>query len=213
MSIEVGSTFGVTFVWRQKDKHWEDNCVAVKKKQGPTVMCWGMIGWGWKGPFHLWEPESKEEREGAAARIAALNQAAQQKEDLLNATWWSSNEWKKLQQPELHTAHKLWQQTLEYMGEKVKTVQSWRGKKFKIFKLKWWDGKGVDSWQYVTKLAWPILWPECRCHLLENPEFILMEENAACHNSDWRNQEWELEGIAKVDWPPNSPDFNPIEKI
>ena len=40
-----------------------------------------------------------------------------------------------------------------------------------------------------------------------------MEDNAACHNSDWTNQEREAEGIAKVDWPPNSPDFNPIEKI
>ena len=40
-----------------------------------------------------------------------------------------------------------------------------------------------------------------------------MEDNASCHSSDWTNQEREAEGIAKVDWPPNSPDFNPIEKI
>ena len=62
-------------------------------------------------------------------------------------------------------------------------------------------------------LARPILWPECRRHLAENASFVLMEDNAACHNSDWTNQERELEGISKVDWPPNLPDFNPIEKI
>jgi transposase len=40
-----------------------------------------------------------------------------------------------------------------------------------------------------------------------------MEDNAACHASHWTNQERENAGIVKVDWPPNSPDFNPIEKI
>ena len=98
-------------------------------------------------------------------------------------------------------------------GEKVKTTQTWRGKKFKIHKLKRGDGKGVDSWRYVTKLARPLLWPQCKRRLAENLDFVLMEDNASCHDSDWTNQEREVEGIAKVDWPPNSPDFNPIEKI
>ena len=65
----------------------------------------------------------------------------------------------------------------------------------------------------MTKLARPILWPKCQDHLTKNPEFILMEDNAACHDSDWTNQERRAEGISKVDWPPNSPDFNPIEKV
>ena len=92
MSIEVGGTFGVSSVWRQKDECWQDDCVGVKKKQGPTVMCWGMFGWGWKGPFHICESESKEECEEAAKQIALLNQAAQEKEDNLNTIWGSSEE-------------------------------------------------------------------------------------------------------------------------
>ena len=212
MSIEVGGTFGVSFVWRQKDERWQDDCVGAKKKQGPTVMCWGMIGWGWKGPFHIWDSESKEEREKAKIQIASLNQAAQAKEDQLNRTWQTSPEWKELRQQELQAARELRQQAL-HTGEKVKTVQSWWGKKFKIYKLKRGEGKGVDSWRYVTKLARPILWPECKRRLADNPSFILVEDNAACHDSDWTNQEREAEGISKVDWPPNSPDFNPIEKI
>ena len=175
-------------------------------------MCWGMIGWGWKGPFHIWESESKEEREEAAKQIALLNQAAQEKENNLNTIWRSSEEWRQLRHQELQVARELRQAALQ-SGEKVKTIQTWRGKKFKIHKLKRGDGKGVDSWRYVTMLARPVLWPECRRHLAENSSFVLMEDNAACHNSDWTNQERELEGISKVDWPPNSPDFNPIEKI
>ena len=93
MSIEVGGTFGVSLVWRHKEERWADDCVGVKKKQGPTVMCWGMIGWGWKGPFHVWEPETKAERDEAADIIASMNKAAKEKEDQLNRTWRNSPEW------------------------------------------------------------------------------------------------------------------------
>ncbi|RPA96197.1 hypothetical protein L873DRAFT_1695450, partial [Choiromyces venosus 120613-1] len=41
----------------------------------------------------------------------------------------------------------------------------------------------------------------------------LREDNALSHNSNFTNQELMREGIAKVDWPPNSSDFNPIEYI
>ena len=61
MSIEVGGTMGTTYVWRDKTECWHHDCVGAKKKQGPTVMCWGMIGYGWKGPFHVWETETEDE--------------------------------------------------------------------------------------------------------------------------------------------------------
>lgn len=124
MSIEVGGTFGLSFVWREKHERWADNCVGAKKKQGPSVMCWGMIGWGWKGPFHVWESESKAEREEAAKLIAALNKAAQEKEDQLNAVWRSSNEWRELRLYELQVARTARQASI-LSGKKVKTTQSW----------------------------------------------------------------------------------------
>ncbi|KAA8892805.1 hypothetical protein FN846DRAFT_788800, partial [Sphaerosporella brunnea] len=69
MAIEVGGTFGVCLVWRDQSEKWEDDCVGAKKKQGPSVMCWGFIMWNYKGPFHVWDPETKEEREAAAIKI------------------------------------------------------------------------------------------------------------------------------------------------
>jgi len=68
----------------------------------------------------------------------------------------------------------------------------------------------VDSWRYVTALARTVIWPPCRECLAKNEEFLLMEDNAPAHDSDFRNFERRNEGIAKVDWPPNSADFNPI---
>ncbi|RPB02492.1 hypothetical protein L873DRAFT_1841656 [Choiromyces venosus 120613-1] len=40
-----------------------------------------------------------------------------------------------------------------------------------------------------------------------------MEDNAPTHDSIFTNARREEEGIEKVDWPANSPDFNPIEHI
>ena len=91
------------------------------------------------------------------------------------------------------------QQAALQSGEKVQSILTWQGKKFQIQKQKWGDCKEIDSWWYVTMLARPIRWPQCRRHLAENSNFVLMADNAACHNSDWTNQEWELEGISIVD--------------
>ena len=73
MSIEVRGTFEKSFVWRDKTGRWHQDCVGAMKKQGPTVMCWGMIGYGWKGPFYVWEvePDEKKEAEAEVARINA----------------------------------------------------------------------------------------------------------------------------------------------
>ena len=40
-----------------------------------------------------------------------------------------------------------------------------------------------------------------------------MEDNAQAHDSLYTNRLYEAEGIYKVNWPLNSPDFNPIEHI
>ena len=63
MSIEVGGNWGLHHVWRDKSERWHSDCIGAKRKQGPTVMCWGMIGWQWKGPFYIWSAETEEERE------------------------------------------------------------------------------------------------------------------------------------------------------
>ena len=41
----------------------------------------------------------------------------------------------------------------------------------------------------------------------------MMEDNAPAHDSVYTNRLREAEGIQKVNWPANSPDFNPIEHI
>jgi len=95
----------------------------------------------------------------------------------------------------------------------VKTTQSWRSKKGNVRWFKRGEVRGVDSWRYVTALARTHIWPTCHERLAENKEFLLMQDNALAHDSDFTNFERMKEGIAKVDWPRNSPDFNPIEHL
>lgn len=75
------------------------------------------------------------------------------------------------------------------------------------------DVKGVDSWRYIKYVCRPILWPTCKQLSEDDPEFILMEDNAPGHDCWYTNSEREKEGIAKINWPPNFPDFNSIERI
>ncbi|GFV00053.1 transposable element Tcb1 transposase [Trichonephila clavipes] len=44
------------------------------------------------------------------------------------------------------------------------------------------------------------------------PTFVLMDDNARPHRADIVNDNLESEGIARMAWPANSPDLNPIGK-
>lgn len=214
MSVDVGAVFGTNLVWGEKGEEWHDDCVGTKKKTGTSVMCWGMISRNWKGPFHVWAAETKEEKEQAKREIAEWNARSGEEEEELNTEWRATEEFRVLKEGELRAARELRAAAAEWGAEeKIKTTQSWRGKKYKIKKLKRKDAKGVDSWRYVTSLCRPLLWPTCRERLALNPDFLLMEDNAPSHDSDFTNLERRKEGIEKIAWPPNSSDFNPIKHI
>jgi transposase len=86
-------------------------------------------------------------------------------------------------------------------------------KKHKIAKIRRDKGKAIDSRRYVQQVGRPILWPECKRPAAENPNFIFVEDGAAAHSSGYTTQERVPESVRTMDWPPNSADFNPIERI
>jgi len=213
MSVEVGATFRTNLVWREKREQWHEDCVGTKIKRGTSVMCWGIISSNWKGPFHVWPAETKEEKDQARKEIAEWNSKSGEEEEGLNREWRTSEEFRLLKEGELKAARELRAAALDRGGEKIRTTQSWRGKTYKIKKLKGKNAKGVDSWRYVTSLCRPLLWPTCRERLALNPGFLLMEDNPPSHNSDFTNLKRRKEGVQKITWPANSPDFNPIEHM
>jgi hypothetical protein len=64
LAIEVGGTFGVSLVWRDQSEQWQADCVGAKKKQGPSVMCWGFIMWNYKGLFYIGLGPGNQRRTG-----------------------------------------------------------------------------------------------------------------------------------------------------
>jgi len=90
---------------------------------------------------------------------------------------------------------------------------SYLGKKFRFKKIEKGEGRGIDSWRYIKYVCRPLLWPVCQALLRQDLEFILMEDNPPGHDCWYTNQERVKDMVNKVNWPPNSPDFNPIERI
>jgi len=65
LSLVSPESYRVSYPVTETSEKWHDDCVGAKKKQGEAVMCWGMVMWGWKGPFFVWVAETPEEREHA----------------------------------------------------------------------------------------------------------------------------------------------------
>jgi hypothetical protein len=107
------------------------------------------------------------------------------------------------------------QRQAEKNGAPQKKVdQIWRRKKFQVEKLKRRELiREVDAWRYVKHVAIPSMWPECHPQLQQNPDFVLMEDGASPHTASYTSREREKQGVSKLDWVSNSPDFNPIERI
>ena len=51
MSIEVGSVFGVSIVWREKGEKWHSDCVGTKKKKRQLGDVLGSNWMGLERPF------------------------------------------------------------------------------------------------------------------------------------------------------------------
>lgn len=192
-------------------------------------MCWGMIMYGYKGPLHIWKRETEGERKEAQIMISHLNSLLEAEAHTKEIEWKASTEFTQLKTRELIAARdkrklsKVFHNyiilftitnNLQIDGiQKIHCRQSWRDKKFKISKIEHKKGSGVDAWRYVKHVARPILWPECERLILENPNFILMEDGAPSHTATFTNVERLKKGIPKAIWPSLSPDFNPIERI
>lgn len=79
--MKVGASHGVVQVWREKndDEKWADDCVGKRQVQESKVMCWGMIMYSYKGPFHVWEAETEKEKLQALVAIKEINAVAKEK--------------------------------------------------------------------------------------------------------------------------------------
>lgn len=158
MSIEVGGSFGKQTVWRDKSERWHKDCVGAMKKQGETIMCWGMIGYGWKRPFFVWDPESDEEKKIAEREIARINAEMKAEAEEKEREWRATPEFAELKDRELAAA-RIQRDAEKFHGApKMKTTQSWRANKFKVQKIV--RNKKLAVW-ILTGMLTKLLYRSC----------------------------------------------------
>ncbi|RPA99511.1 hypothetical protein L873DRAFT_1789644 [Choiromyces venosus 120613-1] len=111
MSMEVGACFGVNLVWREKGEHWPED---------------------YKGPFHIWAKEMKEEKAEAKKGVEEWNKRAERKEDQLITEWSGTEEWWVLKEVELEAlrASRGLRAAAKERGEKFIVPQLWWAKRF-----------------------------------------------------------------------------------
>jgi len=83
----------------------------------------------------MWSAETKKEKDKAKKEIRECIAWYEEKEEIQNQQWKATEEFKILKERELWEA-KEQRAAAVGRGEKIKTKQSWWGKKFKIKKLK-----------------------------------------------------------------------------
>ena len=187
---QIGFRKGGYKVWRTPEELFTKSCIRPHWKGFSEFMFWGCFSYDKKGPCHIRKPEIKTERATAQEEIHKLNEVL---ESILCQEW------------ELNTY-------MSRLGLRNKpgSKPEWKWDK-KHGKLTRTDGKGIDWWQYCTKVVLPKLIPFAQECEKDRPGMIIQEDGAAPHNSVYKNRLYNLAAVSCLLWVGNSPDLNMIE--
>lgn len=154
-------------------------------------MFWGCFSYDVKGPCHIWNAETAQEKRQAEAGI---------------------DKWKEEREPE---CRRIWE--LETAMRRVNLRGKPPGKTPKwVFKES--TGKlvrrgrtGIDWYRYQKEILHAKLIPfamECK---QARPGTFIQEDNAPAHAHFFQQTVYSAYGIERLLWPGNSPDLNMIE--
>ena len=158
-------------------------------------MFWGCFTYDFKGPCHIWKPQTKKELDESKSIIKIWNQALEPK---------AHEAWKK-QQDAKRTAYKLrYNRCMSGAPAKWKFTTS-----YGAFTRS--DGGGIDWWRYLTNILIPKLLPFTQSLTCLNPDTIVQEDKATSHIAKIHQTYFDACEIQRLLWPGNSPDLNMIE--
>lgn len=189
-SVVLGHKRGSQRVWRTAKEAYEPTCIRNRFKGFTEFMFWGSFSYDKKGPCHIWEKETPQEKRNAERMLEELNNEA---ETTAKAEW------------ELRTA--MGRLGLRNKGGR-KPMWKWCRKTGKLTR----DSQGgIDWWRYQQKILLPLLLPFAQECMKERPNTIVQEDGAPSHRHTAQNAVFETAGITRLLWPGNSPDINMIE--
>ena len=191
-SVQLGSVCGKRRVWRRPDEAYHDHVIVRRWKGFSELMWWSAFSYDKKGPFHIWEDETKEEKEACLKDLAARN-AAKYEND--KAMWELENGIRRLRATTTVPGRKPVFKHNENTGAYV--LKEGRG--------------GINWYRYQEVILKPLLLPFAKECLQDRPGTLVQEDGAPSHASRYQQEVYDLWEIARLLWPPNSPDLNTIE--
>ena len=154
-------------------------------------MFWACFSYDKKGPCHCWKVETAAERKAAQAELAAISKAKEAEDRLV---WESSTGIRRINLDRNPGGKKpVWRHAKENGAVT-------RGK-----------GNGIDWWRYQKTILIPKLIPFAKKCMESRPDTLVQEDRALAHASKYQDQVFIDAGVARLEWPGNSPDINSIE--
>lgn len=154
--------------------------------------CFGVaFSYDKKGPKHIWEPETAQERAAAQKEIDALNAA---REPELRAQWQLSTGVRRLNLRRQNPRRKL---TWKFTEKTGKLVHKSTG--------------GINWYRYSKVILLGKLIPFAKECLKDRPGTIVQEDNAPSHAAESAREIYYLNDIMRLLWPGNSPNLSAIE--
>jgi transposase len=83
-AVVLGHRRGSLRVWRTVEDRYNITCVRRRWKGASDFMVWACFSYDKKGPIHIWEPETSQQKKQAEIEIEALNQEL---EPIRRAEW------------------------------------------------------------------------------------------------------------------------------
>jgi len=153
----------------------------------------GCFNWFEKGPCHVREKETKEEKKAASAELKIWNDA---NEARLKDEWELENGIRRL--------------NIERNLPGPKPTWKFTSKTGKLTRRK--GRGGIDWFRYGKHILKAKLFPfQKHCEDKYGRPFIVQEDNAAPHAHHYQATLYNIHDVVRLLWPSNSPDLNMIE--
>ncbi|KAL6157488.1 hypothetical protein ACJBU6_05039 [Exserohilum turcicum] len=154
-------------------------------------MFWGCFTYDYKGPCHVWRPETAQEKRDAALQIEELNKAL---EPLMREAWELTTGIKRLG-----------------LRNKPGRVPQWRWVKETGKLARESSRGGIDWWRYQTQVLIPKLIPFAKECQKERPRVFVQEDKAPSHTHHAQRTIYRNAEVEQLPWLGNSPDLNAIK--
>jgi hypothetical protein len=185
---KVGDRRGMQRSWAIKDEAYHPDVKRPRVKRQSEGQVWACFVYGRKGQLKFWHTEEEEEKK--AAKLALQEE----------------NEVRK-------AAIVLEQMSMLKEGKKVKLMKKERKpKEATLYKRNSCDRGGMDGYRHREEVPKPLPTPLAEELEKERRNVFVLEDSAPAHRSDMDNQFYKMSDVAKLLWPPNSPDANAIEQ-